>query len=62
MDKSERWFSQCEDAGDGTGDVVATLPSDLIDKLGLKAGDELNIEEVQGAIVFSRKLTTSLAP
>ncbi|MCK9747924.1 AbrB/MazE/SpoVT family DNA-binding domain-containing protein [Pseudomonas syringae] len=62
MDKSERWFGQCEDAGDGTGDVVVTLPSDLIDKLGLKAGDELNIEEVQGAIVFTRKLTTSLAP
>lgn len=62
MDESQRWITECEDAGDGTGDVVVTLPPDLIAKLGLEAGDELDVEVVHGAIVFTRKPTMSLTP
>ncbi|MEE4665201.1 AbrB/MazE/SpoVT family DNA-binding domain-containing protein [Pseudomonas alliivorans] len=62
MDKSEHWLSQCEDAGDGTGDAFVTLPPDFIAQLGLKVGDELNIEVVQGAIVITQKLTQPPRP
>lgn len=59
MNESGRWITKCEDAGDGTGDVIVTLPPDFIAKLGMKAGDELSVEVVCGAIVLTRKATPS---
>lgn len=51
MDESERWITECRDAGDGKGDLIVTLPPDYIAQTGLEIGDELNIEVVNCAIV-----------
>ncbi|WP_345789804.1 AbrB/MazE/SpoVT family DNA-binding domain-containing protein [Pseudomonas arsenicoxydans] len=53
MCDDERWFSTCQDAGDGSGDLVIDLPSELLSKMGLSLGDELNIEVVDGVIVLT---------
>ncbi|MGY2096082.1 AbrB/MazE/SpoVT family DNA-binding domain-containing protein [Pseudomonas simiae] len=56
MDESEGWITECQDAEDGTGDLIVTLPPNFIAQTGLEIGDELNIEVVNGAIVITRKI------
>ncbi|WP_310403141.1 AbrB/MazE/SpoVT family DNA-binding domain-containing protein [Pseudomonas koreensis] len=59
MDETQCWITECQDAGDGTGDVIVTLPPDFIAQMGLKIGDELNLEVVDGVIVLTQKSTPS---
>jgi len=39
-----RWKLPCRDAGDGSGDVILELPDDLLQAVGLAAGDTLELE------------------
>lgn len=39
MDESERWITECRDAGDGKGDLIVTLPPDYIAQTGLEIGE-----------------------
>lgn len=41
---SESWRVVCQDPGDGSGDVVIELPSELLEQLGWSLGDELSVE------------------
>ncbi|WP_336604899.1 AbrB/MazE/SpoVT family DNA-binding domain-containing protein [Stutzerimonas stutzeri] len=43
---------KCEDPGDGSGDVIVDLPSELLEAMNLRIGDLLNIEVEQGTIVL----------
>lgn len=36
------------------GDAIIELPQDLLDEVGWKEGDSLNIEEKNGAIILSK--------
>ncbi|MHC8376217.1 AbrB/MazE/SpoVT family DNA-binding domain-containing protein [Pseudomonas sp. MDT1-16] len=53
MSEDERWFAKCQDAGDGSGDLVIDLPPELLKKMGLSLGDELTIEVVDEVIVLT---------
>lgn len=52
---SESWRVVCQDSGDGSGDVVIELPSELLEQLGWSLGDELSVEEVEGNIFLKLK-------
>lgn len=39
---SESWRVVCQDPGDGSGDVIVELPSELLEQLGWSLGDELS--------------------
>ena len=43
---------QCQDPGDGSGDVIIDLPSALLENMNLDLGDSLSIELVDGVIVL----------
>jgi len=62
MSESERWTVKCQEAADGTGDVIVDLPPELLAKLSLGLGDELTIEVIDGAIVLEPKRNTSPSP
>ncbi|WP_278386276.1 MULTISPECIES: AbrB/MazE/SpoVT family DNA-binding domain-containing protein [Stutzerimonas stutzeri subgroup] len=40
----ESWRVVCQDPGDGSGDVIVELPSELLEQLGWTLGDELSVE------------------
>ena len=40
---NQRWTVTCQDAGDGSGDLIVPLPADLKSDMGLAVGDTLNI-------------------
>lgn len=40
----ESWRVVCQAPGDGSGDVIVELPSELLEQLGLTLGDELSVE------------------
>lgn len=52
MSGDERWVVKCQDPADGSGDVIVDLPPDLVTALGLKEGDTLTIEKIDGVIVL----------
>ncbi|MCQ4231981.1 AbrB/MazE/SpoVT family DNA-binding domain-containing protein [Pseudomonas stutzeri] len=52
MGESVRMIVKCEDPGDGSGDVIVDLPSELLEAMNLRIGDLLNIEVEQGTIVL----------
>ena len=52
---SNRWLVECQDPGDGSGDLVVELPSDLLEALGWGLGDELLIENDQDCITLKLK-------
>lgn len=43
--ENKRWIVTCQDAADGTGDVIVPLPEDLLAAIGLACGDKLNMEK-----------------
>ncbi|OSO71808.1 hypothetical protein B6N17_018140 [Stutzerimonas stutzeri] len=45
MDTPNSWRVVCQDPGDGSGDVIVELPSELLAKLGWTLGDELIVEK-----------------
>lgn len=53
MNESARAIVKCQDAGDGTGDVIVELPDDILESMGLNIGDSLSIELVDGVIVLT---------
>jgi len=54
MDTPNSWRVVCQDPGDGSGDVIVELPSELLAKLGWTLGDELIVEKSEEG--FSLKL------
>lgn len=58
MTTTDRWRAVCQDAGDGSGDVIIELPSDLLERLDWTLGDELTIESEDGIISIRLKQRT----
>jgi antitoxin ChpS len=52
MSEYARKTVKCQDPGDGSGDVIIDLPSDLFEIMNLDLGDSLSVELVDGAIVL----------
>ena len=59
MSHNDRWQAICEDAGDGSGDLIVALPTEVLAKMGVGPGDELNLEVVNGRIILTPKTQTS---
>nr|WP_041015558.1 MULTISPECIES: AbrB/MazE/SpoVT family DNA-binding domain-containing protein [Pseudomonadaceae] len=53
--KSDRWQVVCQDPGDGSGDLMVELPSELLEALGWVQGDDLIIEKDQDCIALKIK-------
>lgn len=60
MKESGSFKVTCQDAGDGSGDVIVDLPPELLENMGLGLGDELSVEVVNGVIVLTPKNATPL--
>ena len=43
--ESKHWTVTCQDAADGTGDLIVPLPADLLTRMDLAKGDALYIIE-----------------
>lgn len=43
----------CHDAGDGSGDLLVHIPPGVIETMGLRYGDKLELELVDGALVLT---------
>lgn len=55
MTTPDSWRVVCQDAGDGSGDVIVELPSELLERLGWALGDELTIEKHEEEISLKLK-------
>jgi antitoxin ChpS len=55
MCDSERWTVKCQGTADGSGDVIVELPLELLAKMGLALGDDLEVEVLDDAIVLKPK-------
>jgi antitoxin ChpS len=62
MDTPDSWRVVCQDSGDGSGDVIVELPSELLVKLGWALGDELAIEKREEGISLKLKQRTASTP
>lgn len=62
MSEPKCWTVKCQDTADGTGDVIVDLPPELLVTLGLRLGDELTVELLDGAIVLTPKRNTRRGP
>jgi len=52
--ENKRWIVTCEDAADGSGDLIIPLPDDLLAATGLTTGDKLDIEkQPDGTIILT---------
>jgi len=60
MNEPDRWTVKCQDAADGSGDVIVDLPPELLARFSLSIGDELTIEVIDGVIVLKPIRSTSL--
>lgn len=52
---SERWTVKCQGTADGSGDVIVELPLELLAKMGLALGDDLDVEILNDAIILKPK-------
>ena len=43
--ENQCWTVTCQDAADGTGDMIVPLPDDLLRQMGLVIGDTLTVEK-----------------
>lgn len=50
----------CQDAGDGSGDLVVELPEDLLTELNWKEGDTLNFDIQQDRTITVSKVQVEL--
>ncbi|WP_197386303.1 AbrB/MazE/SpoVT family DNA-binding domain-containing protein [Ralstonia pseudosolanacearum] len=50
------WRITVVDALDGSGDPIISLPSELVEQMGWKAGDELSIERVDPDTLLLRRI------
>lgn len=62
MSESVRTIVKCQDAGDGSGDVITDLPTDLIAVMKVGFGDALSIELIEGSIVLKLIRDTDSQP
>lgn len=62
MDTPNSWRVVCQDSGDGSGDVIVELPSELLAKLGWTLGDELTVEKSEEGISLKLKPRSVNAP
>ena len=52
--ENQRWTVTCQDAADGTGDMIVPLPDDLLSEIGLVIGDALTFEiKADGTIMLT---------
>ncbi|WP_410000234.1 AbrB/MazE/SpoVT family DNA-binding domain-containing protein [Pseudomonas aeruginosa] len=49
------WVDHYKDPGDGSGDVIIELPSELLERLGWSLGDELSVEAGEENICLKLK-------
>ena len=53
--ENQRWTVTCQDAADGTGDMIVPLPDDLLNEIGLVIGDTLTVEkQPDGSLTLTR--------
>lgn len=52
---SKSWRVVCQDPGDGSGDVIVELPSELLKQLGWTLGDELSVDVQEGKVCLKLK-------
>ncbi|WP_238474212.1 AbrB/MazE/SpoVT family DNA-binding domain-containing protein [Pseudomonas cavernicola] len=43
--ESRSWLVTCQDAGDGSGDLMLILPDEFMAESGWSIGEELNFEQ-----------------
>lgn len=49
--EGKRWIVICEDAADGTGDLILPLPDDLLAATGLACGDKLEMKKQADGVI-----------
>ncbi|HHH9650067.1 TPA: AbrB/MazE/SpoVT family DNA-binding domain-containing protein [Pseudomonas aeruginosa] len=59
MVEPNTWRVACQDSGDGSGDAIIELPSELRYRLGWAVGDELILERIEGVLSLKRKPSPS---
>ncbi|MFJ2692912.1 AbrB/MazE/SpoVT family DNA-binding domain-containing protein [Pseudomonas sp. NPDC087336] len=52
MSDSQSWTVKSHDSADGSGEMIVSLPPELLTSLGLVLDDELTIEIIDGGIVL----------
>ncbi|WP_448646219.1 AbrB/MazE/SpoVT family DNA-binding domain-containing protein [Pseudomonas mohnii] len=52
MTDSVQTTVKCQDPGDGSGDVIIDLPSEVLASMNIGLGDLLTIELVDGSILL----------
>ncbi|MCQ4313703.1 AbrB/MazE/SpoVT family DNA-binding domain-containing protein [Pseudomonas stutzeri] len=57
VEQNESWRTECQDAGDGSGDMIIELPPVLLAALGWTLGDELIVERNEDGISLKLKET-----
>lgn len=55
MCESECWTVKYQGTADGSGDVIIELPLELLAKMGLALGDDLDVEVLDDAIILKPK-------
>lgn len=58
---SHSWRTVCQDAGDGSGDLIVDLPPDLLAEMGWKTGDTLNFDILPDGTITLSKLAAEEA-
>ena len=53
MMNSKTYSTTIEDAGDGSGDAIFTIPPEILEEMGWKEGTLLNVEEKNGNLYIS---------
>ncbi|MEE1916497.1 AbrB/MazE/SpoVT family DNA-binding domain-containing protein [Pseudomonas asiatica] len=52
MTDSLQAIVKCQDPGDGSGDVIIDLPSEILAAMNISLGDLLTVEMVNGSILL----------
>ncbi|MGF6153855.1 hypothetical protein QFZ84_004862 [Pseudomonas fluorescens] len=52
MSQSESFTVKCQDPGDGSGDAIIDLSSEVLAAMKITIGDRLSIELIDGSIVL----------
>jgi hypothetical protein len=50
------WQIKAEDAGDGSGDIVLTLPEELLARTGWEVGVKLSIELIESGVLLLQRM------
>lgn len=58
--KNQRWTVTCQDASDDTGDLIVSLPDELLSEIGLVMGDTLTVEkQPDGTLTLTKTTQTT---